>query len=476
MSSSSLPNGWTVEPVNVLASSEKYSCVGGPFGSSLTRSDYVEYEGVPISRGNNLKVGSRVFVDEDFVYVSEEKARKLANNSVVRGDIILTQRGTIGQVAIIPVNSRYERYILSQNQMKITLDPLKVNPKYFLYYFLSKEVQDQIQRIAIGGVIPGFNLTQFRAFEVVIPPLDVQDGIVVTLDSIDSKIELNRQTNKTLEQMAQAIFKSWFVDFEPTRAKIAAKLNGQDPERAAMAAISGKAIAELDQLSPDTQQQLRTTAALFPDKLVDSELGEIPEGWEVACLGDTTTELRRGISPKYTEEDGIRVINQKCIRNHSINFELTRLNDREKRKVEGRLIELGDVLVNSTGVGTLGRLAPVRFLSEPTVFDSHVTVVRADISKISKTFLCGLMLEKETYVEASGAGSTGQTELRKQVIEDIKFPMPPIGLGKIFEGIVDPINKQIAVLEVQQKSLSETRDTLLPKILTGDLEVSKVCL
>ena len=172
---SSLLKGWTVEPVSALVSPEKYSCVGGPFGSSLTRSDYVDYEGVPISRGNNLKIGSRVFVDEDFVYVSEEKAKKLTKNSAVRGDIILTQRGTIGQVAIIPENSRYERYILSQNQMKVTLDLFKVNPKYFLYYFLSKEVQDQIQRIAIGGVIPGFNLTQFRAFEVVVPPLDVQE-------------------------------------------------------------------------------------------------------------------------------------------------------------------------------------------------------------------------------------------------------------------------------------------------------------
>ncbi len=86
--------------------------------------------------------------------------------------------------------------------------------------------------------------------------------------------------------MAQAIFKSWFVDFEPTRAKIAAKLNGQDPERAAMAAISGKSIEGIDQLSPDTQQQLRTNAALFPDKLIDSELGEIPEGWEVSHIGN----------------------------------------------------------------------------------------------------------------------------------------------------------------------------------------------
>jgi len=350
--------------------------------------------------------------------------------------------------------------------------------------------------------------------------MEDQKRIAKILGDLDKKIELNRQTNQTLENITQAIFKSWFVDFEPTRAKITAKQEwdkknlpakntqnmraahgagsgGNDTalsneqakeifvERAAMAAISGKTLDELDAqgcvnaadagsagaASPEQLERLKTTAALFPDSLVDSELGEIPEGWELFCLGDVTTELRRGISPKYTEVNGIQVINQKCIRNHSINFELTRLNDLEKRKVEGRKVELGDVLVNSTGVGTLGRLSPVRYLPEPTVFDSHVTIVRADKNKISKAFLCGLMLEKEAFIEASGAGSTGQTELRKQVLEDIQFAMPSINLGEIFEGIVEPINKQIATLEAQQKSLTETRDTLLPKLLSGELQI-----
>jgi len=320
-----LPDGWAIVPVSDLSSKEKYSCVGGPFGSSLTRKDYVEYEGVPISRGTNLKIGSRIFIDDEFVYVSEDKAKKLSKHMASRGDIILTQRGTIGQVAIIPNSSRYERYILSQNQMKITLDKSKVNPLYFLYYFLSNKVQNKIQQIAIGGVIPGFNLTQFREFEVLLPTLSDQDRIVSILDDLDKKIELNSQTNQTLEQISQAIFKSWFVDFEPTNAKIAARevllakmvdsskennastteqiVKAPSPEKiadaerqAAIQAVSGISGAG----NVVSTEHLETLADLFPNQLVDSELGEIPEGWRVNKVKDVVHRLKP--SQRFTKK------------------------------------------------------------------------------------------------------------------------------------------------------------------------------
>jgi type I restriction enzyme S subunit len=152
---------------------------------------------------------------------------------------------------------------------------------------------------------------------------------------------------------------------------------------------------------------------------------------------------------------------------------LARRNDSSKRKIDGREIQIGDVLVNSTGVGTLGRLAPVRFLPEPSVTDSHVTVVRANTRLISKAFLAGLMLSSEPFIEASGAGSTGQTELRKQVLEDIMFAMPSLELSATYETIVSPMGQQIACLEEQLTSLARTRDSLLPKLLSGELSVSE---
>lgn len=467
-----LPEGWKVEPVSALADPEKYSCVGGPFGSSLTRKDYVEYEGVPISRGNNLKIGSRVFLDEDFVYVSEEKAKKLEKNSAGRGDIILTQRGTIGQVAIIPDSSRYERYILSQNQMKITLDHSKVNPKYFLYYFLSKEVQDQIQRIAIGGVIPGFNLTQFREFEVVVPPLNDQDEIVAVLDSLDSKIELNRQTNQTLEQIAQAIFKSWFVDFEPTRAKIAAKQSGHDPERAAMAAISGKSLEELDQLSPEQLQQLKTTAALFPDVLADYELGEIPEGWSWSYIGDEVTVVGGGTPSTKSEE---------FWENGHINWtspkDLSKLCDKILLETDRKVTEAGLAKISSG-------LLPI----DTVLMSSRAPVGYLAISKIPVAVNQGYIAMKcngdlmpeyivqwaESVMDDIKQRASGTTfaEISKKDFKIIPVVVPEKEVVFEYSAIVSKLYDKITKTLIETKSLEETRDYLLPKLLSGELELA----
>jgi type I restriction enzyme S subunit len=502
MSSSAIypyPEHWELTTLGQLCTDSGGGVQTGPFGSQLHAADYVDV-GIPSIMPKNISIEG--VSTEDIARITKEDAQRLSKYLVKEGDIVYSRRGDVEKCSLI--TEKENGWLCGTGCLKVSFGENSSVPSGYIHAYLSHPaIWEWISRHAVGATMPNLNTSILSAVPVLVPPKDEIDIILSVWKNTTDKIILNRQTNQTLEHMAQAIFKSWFVDFEPTRAKIAAKeewakrsittkAGGSDNnikerqteatfiERAAMAAISGRAIdstndsaagalAGLDQLNPEQLQQLKTTAALFPDALVDSELGEIPEGWEVTRLGEATTEIRRGISPKYTEENGVRVVNQKCIRNHSINFNLTRLNDPEKRKIVGREIELGDVLVNSTGVGTLGRLAPVRYLKDQTVFDSHVTVVRADTNKITKSFLAGLMIEKESFIESSGAGSTGQTELRKQVLEDIEFAMPPIELGEIFENIANPINKEIATFELQQQSLSETRDVLLPKLLSGEL-------
>lgn len=396
------------------------------------------------------------------------------------GDLIVTmtdlskQADTLGYSALVP---KVADCRLLHNQ-RVGLVEFKNDEldKTYLYFLLrSKEYRHHVVSTATGSTVKHSSPTKILSFEFRKPPKDIQIDIGKKLIALEEKIELNTQTNQTLEQIAQTIFKSWFVDFDPVRAKIetlAAGRSADDAELAAMGVISAKTLDELNSLkasNPEAFNKLAQTAALFPAAMQDSELGEIPEGWEVSDLASCTTELRRGISPKYIEEGGVLVINQKCIRNHTIDFSLARRNDSSKRKVDGREIVIGDVLVNSTGVGTLGRLAPIRFLNETTVADSHVTVVRANTTKISKSFLAGLMLTNEAYIEASGAGSTGQTELRKQVLEDIKFVKPLSAVDRLFDEIASNFNAQIAELEKQRVTLSLTRDALLPKLLSGEL-------
>jgi type I restriction enzyme, S subunit len=403
-------------------------------------------------------------------YVSNEIYENWFRAHPLTDDILLTNKGSKnGAICLVPDPVSF---CIAQDMVALRAKKNVVYPRYLFAVLRSGLVQNRIKELNVDSVIPHFKKTDFNKLFFPLPKYENQIDIGDTYFDLSKKIELNHQTNKTLEQIAQTIFKSWFVDFEPVKAKIQANLNGDDPELAAMCAISAKLPDELDQLSLETQQQLKNTAALFPDALVESDLGEIPEGWDITDLKSATTELRRGISPKYTEENGIKVVNQKCIRNHSVNFELTRLNDPLKRKVDGRLVEVGDVLVNSTGVGTLGRLAPIRYLPEPTVFDSHVTVVRADEDVISKSFLAGLMLVNESYIEASGAGSTGQTELRKEILQEIRFTKPSLELGMLFDDISEPFSKQIAELEQQLQILAQTRDALLPKLLSGEISIT----
>uniref|UniRef100_UPI001D17E41B restriction endonuclease subunit S n=1 Tax=Acinetobacter brisouii TaxID=396323 RepID=UPI001D17E41B len=134
-------------------------------------------------------------------------------------------------------------------------------------------------------------------FNLRLPEKGKRKKIGEILKSIDDKIHLNNQINQTLESIAQVIFKSWFIDFDPVRAKIAAKQEGNDPELAAMCAISGKSETELEQMAEDDLAELRATASLFPDELVESELGEVPKGWDTKALGNFL-EIKRGGSPR----------------------------------------------------------------------------------------------------------------------------------------------------------------------------------
>lgn len=274
---------WPELSIDELKASSKNAIAMGPFGSRIKAENFVE-SGVPIIKGGNLN--GDFILENDFDFLTEKKATELQASNAVRKDIVITHRGTIGQVGIIPDNSKYERYVVSQSQLKVTLDHNKVNP-YFVYYFLRSPLGQHrllVNASQVGVPAIAQASTSVKGIMVPCPNLEIQDKIVEMLLTLDHKIELNRQTNQTLEQIAQAIFKSWFVDFEPTRAKIVAKEAGQDPERAAMAAISGKSVAELEGLSLEQREQLKTTAALFPETLIDSEADEIPEGWALGEL------------------------------------------------------------------------------------------------------------------------------------------------------------------------------------------------
>ncbi|PNU19877.1 hypothetical protein C2E25_10020 [Geothermobacter hydrogeniphilus] len=303
------------------------------------------------------------------------------------------------------------------------------------------------------------------AFYVPIPELPEQRAIAHILGSLDDKIELNRRMNETLEAMASALFKSWFIDFDPVIDNALAAGN-PIPEDLQPRAALRESLGDARKPLPDDIRDLFPCEFEFTE-----EMGWIPKGWNLDILDTLTSELRRGISPKYTEQAGIRVINQRCIRNHAIDYSFARRNDEKQRKVDGRLLEKGDLLVNSTGVGTLGRMAQVIFIDEPTVVDSHVTVVRAASEKYKPYTFSRMMLSLEPTVEAMGEGSTGQTELSRTILANMKAIVPPLEIQELVENNFLDIAEKVSVNTRYNEALAETRDTLLPKLLLGEIRI-----
>ena len=185
----------------------------GPFGSNLKVECFVP-DGFPIIDGANLR--GYTVTDNVTKFVTEEKARSLYRSIAKRGEVVVTISGNVGQIAYIPNDSKYEEYLVSQRQFRVRFKD-SVNVPYLVYYFHSREGQHQILSFANQTGVPALAqpLKNFRNIELPLPPLETQRRIAAILSSLDDKIENNNRINRNLEAQAQALFKSWFVDFEP---------------------------------------------------------------------------------------------------------------------------------------------------------------------------------------------------------------------------------------------------------------------
>lgn len=410
----------------------------GPFGSDIKTDNFVA-AGVPIIRGNNLTSGR--FRAEGFVFLMESKADELANANAFPGDLVFTHRGTLGQVGLVP-KEPFKRYVVSQSQMKLTCDPSKADRLFVYYFFRSPAGQHALLMNTSQTGVPAISrpVTSLKSIRLALPPLPEQRSIAQILGTLDDKIELNRRMNETLEATARAIFKDWFVDFGPTRAK----QEGRAPYLAT------------------------AIWSLFPDRLDDE--GK-PEGWTKVELGSVASDLRRGIAPAYIELGGVRVLNQKCIRNRQVDLSPSRRHDPDKRAINGRELNGGDILINSTGVGTLGRTAQFWGTDEPTIVDGHVTVVRADTKLVSAYYLGLNLTGRESEIEALGEGSTVQTELARTRIVLLPLLLPPALVQSEFEKPVRPLVHRMTTNARENKTLAATRDFLLPKLISGEVRV-----
>ena len=214
-----LPEGWSVVQMDQLKAGNRYSFVGGPFGSNLTRRDYTDNQGVPVIRGSNLGGETGRFVEDGFVYVSEDKADSLLQNLAYPGDLIFTQRGTLGQVVEIPKTSAHKRYVVSQSQMKLTVNSEKACPRFIFHFFRSPwAVNTLSQRIQATGV-PHINLEILKSFPVILPPLPEQRRIAAILDKADAIRRKREEAIRLTEELLRSTFLKMFGDPATAPAK-----------------------------------------------------------------------------------------------------------------------------------------------------------------------------------------------------------------------------------------------------------------
>jgi type I restriction enzyme S subunit len=388
--------------------------------------------GLPFARAGNIDGGFH-FRDAD--HFPEENLSRVGNKISQPGDVVFTSKGTVGRFAFVREDT--PRFVYSpQLCFWRSLDPGSIQPRFLYYWMFSREFFLQYKGVAGQTDMAEYvSLTDQRHMQVTLPPPDEQRAIAQVLGTLDDKIELNRRMNETLEAMARAIFKSWFVDFDPVRAK-----------------------AEGRQLS--TMES--ATAALFPDSFQDSPLGKIPKGWEVANVDDEF-DLTMGQSPPgetYNEVgNGIPFYQGRS--DFGFRYPMARVFC----TAPTRFASAGDTLVS-----VRAPVGSVNMAAAKCCIGRGVAAVRHKSGSRSYTYYSMCSLESEfVRFEAEGTvfGSISKADFHG--IECVAAPLPVV---EAFEKLLFPIDQQIENNEEQSRTVVAIRDALLPKLLSGKLRLA----
>ena len=336
------------------------------------------------------------------------------------GDLIVAMTeqapGLLGSSAWIPGSNRF---LHNQRLGRIVeLDESRLNKRYLYYLFNTREIRHQISGSATGTKVRHTAPERIGRVTVNIPPITVQRRIADILSAYDDLIENNRRRMALLEEAGRQLYRDWFV-------------------------------------------RLR-----FPGHKHTRITNGVPDGWEWKPIAALTLFLKRGITPHYDEDAEGLVINQKCIRNSRLDVTLARRQSREFKP--DQQVQRGDVLVNSTGQGTLGRVAQVLAAIPNCTVDTHVTIVRPRQTAGSHYFGLAVM-DWEPRFSTMGRGATNQTELSPGQIGAAEVLLPSHSLIQQFEEYASPIFNQVVTLTDQNNKLRAARDLLLPRLLSGEI-------
>ncbi len=426
----------------------------------------------------NISVDS--ILTDDIAHVSSEDITRLSKYKVQTGDIIYSRRGDVEKCARI--TQEEDGWLCGTGCLRVRVFPGEVSTEYLHAYLCHPNVREWIVRHAVGATMPNLNTSILNALPVIVPSKSEMEQIGSSWLSISEKILINHQINQTLEQMAQAIFKSWFVDFEPVKAKVAALETGgsdEDALLAAMQSISGtflfdagssaanaeEQFAHLQAEQPGQYAELRATAELFPSAMQDSKLGEIPEGWKDGSLGDIACFTNSRIATKeltletYISTENI-LQNRKGICRASSMPASSAVPSFEPRQI--LVSNIRPYFKKIWLASKSGGRSP-----DVLAFESN--------HQGTSEFLYNLLYQDQffDYMMLTSKGAKMPRGDKKAIMQ-FALSIPVIGLMQRFSERVESFYSLITSNNEESGVLASTRDVLLPKLLSGELSVSAV--
>lgn len=395
---------WPIVQFHSLADGSK-SAFSKPYGSAITKEDYVA-QGIPVVRGVNLSRG--IFYDDEFVYISDEKAGKMPGANLIAGDLVFTHRGTIGQVSMIPRRPRYGRYVLSTSHVKARLDPKRAVPEFYYYWFRSEAGQHELLAHASTVGVPGLGqpVATIKSLKVPHPPVPIQGAIATVLEALDDKIAVNNRISDAAIQLAQAVF----ISLSPgiplgtkTFGSVASVFGGGTP---------------------------RTAEASY---------------WDGGIAWATPSDVTALHAP-YLFRTG-RTISEAGLANCA-----------------SQLYPAGSIFMTSRA--TIGAFAIPQVSA--AVNQGFIVVVPPEPEL--RWWLFHEMRSRVDEMLRLANGSTF-LELSRTNFKQLPVHLPSPDIICRFHERVDPLHRKAAASEAESATLHELRDALLPKLMSGEIRV-----
>ena len=407
----------------------------GPFGSQLHASDYVSV-GIPSIMPQNI--GDNRIIEDDIARITQADAQRLSRYLVRKGDIVYSRRGDVERRAL--VREREDGWLCGTGCLRVRLGEKGVDPRYAAFYLGHPSVREWVVRHAHGATMPNLNTSILAACPFLVPPKDEQRAIAHILGTLDDKIELNRRMNETLEAMARALFKSWFVAFDPVRAKA----EGRDPGLP------------------------QPIADIFPDRFENSELGEIPAGWHMVPLPDAidvnpTRSLRKGEIAPYLDMANMPT------HDHTPDLVI------ERPFGSGMRFLNGDTLVaRITPCLENGKTTFVDFLQEGQVgWGSTEYIVLRPKPPLPDGFAYCLARSGafREFAIQSMTGSSGRQRVPAESLSYYLLAVPSPQVSQSFGTFVRSLFARAAAAARESRTLAALRDAMLPTLISGELRV-----